>query len=100
MRWWLGGVLIACTGGTAVRPGPETSGGLETHAALADDDVFTPAYGRPELEKALIAERAAEATLEHRVTDLEAHPDEDALRVASADLAVRRRFIASLEACE
>jgi hypothetical protein len=76
-----------------------------THTQLADEDRFTPSYAKPELSKALIAERAAEATAEQTVAELEARDPRDAaaddrLRAATADLAVRRRFIAALEACE
>jgi hypothetical protein len=76
-----------------------------THTELADEDRYTPGYGKPELSKALIAERGAEATAEKVVAELEAKETldtagEDRLRVAAADLAVRRRFIAALEACE
>jgi hypothetical protein len=67
----------------------------------------SPRYGKAELQKALIAERAAEATVERRVADLEARQSDaaspaldDQLRVALADLAVRRRFITTLEVCE
>jgi len=78
---------------------------------MADDDRFTPTYSKADLSKALIAERAAEATGEKTVAELYARMEasanreavvaaEDQLRVAQADLAVRRRFIASLEACE
>jgi hypothetical protein len=71
--------------------------------------MYKPSYGKAELQKALIAERTAEATAERRVADLEARQGEtraadaalaDQLRVATADLAVRRRFIATLESCD
>lgn len=71
---------------------------------FAEEDRFVPAYGKPELQRALIAERGREATDERRVAELEGKdgegPQGDALRVALADLAIRRRFIATLEACE
>jgi hypothetical protein len=75
---------------------------------LADEELYRPSYGKPELGKALISERAAEATVERRVAELEARsgeaaspdPVDDQLRGAVADLAVRRRFIATLEACQ
>lgn len=68
---------------------------------LADEDRYKPSYGKPELQRALIAERGAEATGERLVAELEAGTgSEDRLHVAIADLAIRRRFIASLEACE
>lgn len=69
-------------------------------SALADDDDVKPSYGKAELEKALIAERGAEATNERRVAELEQKDDADGLRVAVADLAVRRRFITALETCQ
>ncbi len=74
---------------------------------LAEEDRFVPSYGKAELQRALIAERGAEASGERKVRDLEAlvasgatMAGSDRLRVALSDLAVRRRFIASLEACE
>lgn len=72
----------------------------EPHAQLAEDDDVRPTYGTAALEKALIAERGAEATNERRVTDAETKGDDDALRIATADLAVRRRFITALETCQ
>lgn len=96
-------VLVACPGATAVGPPPADPGDGQ-HSALADEDSYKPSYGKPELQRALISERGAEATGERRVAELEARQAEaavdDQLRVAVADLAVRRRFIASLEACE
>jgi hypothetical protein len=89
--------------------GTQTNGQLPfvpdpPRGSLADDDLFVPTYGKAELQKALIAERGAEATGERVVAELEGKPldqaGEDRLRVARADLAVRRRFITSLEACE
>lgn len=81
------------------------------HSTLAEEELYKPSYGAAELQKALIAERGAEATLERRVAELEARREappagasapalDDQLRVAAADLAVRRRFITTLEACE
>jgi hypothetical protein len=70
------------------------------HASLADADDYTPEYGRSELEKALITERAAEVSQRQHVARLEAHGSADQLRVARADLGVERRFIATLESCE
>jgi hypothetical protein len=76
-------------------------------AHLADEDRYVPSYGKAELQRALIAERGAEATGERNVRDLEelvasgaTMAGSDRLRVALSDLAVRRRFIATLEACE
>ena len=94
-----------------MRP-PPVDPGEPPHAVLADEDRYQPAYGKPELQKAVIDERAAEATLERRIGQIEAqlasppvpgatNPGlEDQLLIATADLAVRRRFIATLEACE
>lgn len=60
-----------------------------------------PTYGKSELSRALQKERGAEAAGERIVADLEAKDaSDDQRRVAAADLAVRRRFIASLETCE
>jgi hypothetical protein len=93
--------LLACGGAEKTRPQLPDRGGAR--AAFGDDDRFVPAYEKSELNKALIAERALEATGERKLAELEAQGPEasnDPLRVARADLAVRRRFIASLEACE
>jgi len=63
-----------------------------------------PPYGQPELQKALIAERAAEVTAERRLAEIEQRANDragqDRWIVATADLAVRRRFITTLEICE
>jgi hypothetical protein len=70
-------------------------------AVLPDDEPPPlPAYRKPELEQAIAAEqaeieRASQAT-EARLDD--PAPDEQ-LAEALADLAVRRRFAAALEAC-
>ena len=100
--------LAGCPGsGTALPPpgNPDDA----PHSTLADEDTDKPSYGKPELQRALIAERGTEASLERRVGELEARRDaasaadlalDDQLRVAVADLGVRRRFIATLEACE
>ncbi|MEO8554474.1 MAG: hypothetical protein ABI678_31075, partial [Kofleriaceae bacterium] len=72
----------------------------EPHTQLATDDDPKPTYDKAALEKALIAERGAEATNERRVADAEQKGDGDGLRIAVADLAVRRRFIATLETCQ
>lgn len=96
-------LAVGCAGGTGARP-PPTDPDDQARAALADEDAYKPTYGRPDLQKALIAERGAEATAERRVADLEARQADsligDQLRVAVADLAVRRRFIQALEACD
>ena len=102
---WLLAAFLGCGGGSTTAP--RLLDEPISHSQLADDDRFVPAYGKPELQKALIAERGAEATGERAVGELQARQgestrvaDEDRLRVAMADLAVRRRFIVSLEACE
>jgi hypothetical protein len=89
--------FLACgTGPGRTVDHPATSTGR-----LASEDQYVPTYGKPEIQKALIGERAAEATGERAVADLEAKAGaDDRLRVAIADLAVRRRFIKNLEACE
>jgi hypothetical protein len=88
MRLLLAVLLVGCTHGS----GPATQSGgdtvLATHESLASEDDFQPSYGKADLEKALISERGAESQLEAQGDD------------AAADLAVRRRFIASLEACQ
>jgi hypothetical protein len=96
-------LAIGCAGSNATRPSTAEPDD-QTHSALADEDAYKPTYGKPELQKALIAERGAEATAERRVAELESRPTDslvsDQLRVAVADLAVRRRFIQTLEACD
>jgi len=106
---------LGCPGSGATLPPPTRPEGqpeAASHSALADEDADPPSYGKAEIRRALISERAAEATLERRVGEIEArladppapgatNPAlEDQLRVAAADLAVRRRFIATLEVCE
>lgn len=96
---WVWLAFLGCSGGPP-RP-PPADPADPVLGQLADDDVYKPSYGTPELQRALIKERGAEATGERRVAELEAGTGtDDQLRVAVADLAVRRRFIASLEACE
>src|SRR5262249_50238101 len=96
---WLALVLIACG-----HPGPAVHGaaeqGIATGSVLAPDDSYTPPYAKAELEKALIAERAAEAGVERQAADLEAKDDDEALRIARANLGVRQRFVAMLEVCQ
>jgi hypothetical protein len=96
-------LAVGCAGSNATRP-PANEPDEPGHSALAVEDAYKPTYGKPELQKALIAERGAEATAERRVAELEARPVDsmvsDQLRVAVADLAVRRRFIQTLEACD
>jgi hypothetical protein len=93
--------LTACAG-SAGTPAPHRGGdtGISTHEGLAAADDFQPAYSKTDLENALIAERAAESSGEKQVMDAEFKGDDDARLTASADLAVRRRFIAALENCQ
>lgn len=96
--------VAACTG---AQPRPPAGGerGLATHADLADVDGFTPSYPAAELASALVAERGAVAARERAVAELAASDARDPaavdqLRVAIADLAVQRRFLAMLDICE
>jgi len=97
-------LLAACAGPTTYKPPVTTPDqGDTTPAVLADENNYKPAYGKADLEKALITERGREATAERVLTDFEAHgtdATDDQMRTAAADLAVLRRFIASLEACQ
>ncbi|HEU4730684.1 MAG TPA: hypothetical protein VFT22_22470 [Kofleriaceae bacterium] len=103
------GAWAGCSPGAPSRP-PPAEPAETAHATLAEDDDYSPSYGKPELQKALIDERGLEASGERQVAELLARRDdapgaalvalEDQLRVAQADLAVRRRFLATLEACE
>lgn len=96
-------LVAGCPGGAGVPPPPAAPADLP-HSALADDDHYQPSYGKAELARALTSERGAEATAERQISELEARPADAAtdeqLRVAIADLAVRRRFRTTLEACE
>lgn len=104
--WLTCAFLAACGGGAGggtTTPVNEPIAGGE----LADEDRFVPTYGKADLSRALIAERGAEAAAERQVQEIEAlvaagstPAGTDRLRVALVDLAVRRRFIATLEACE
>lgn len=100
---WVALAFLGCGGGAANRTEfgstPESSPGNFT-----PEDIYVPTYSKAELQKALIAERGAEATGERIATELEAKvadgPTNDRWRIARADLEVRRRFIRSLETCE
>ena len=91
--------LASCSSAPHTVQGGRNAPEAESRSALADDDDIKPTYGKAEIEKALIAERGAEATGERHVAELEG-TDSAQLRMAVADLAVRRRFIAALEACQ
>lgn len=96
----------ACGGGSGPGPGPRSPDApAGARSQFAEEERHVPSYGQPELSRALIGERGAEATAERIVAELEAQEARDAagddrLRALAADLAVRRRFIAQLEACE
>jgi hypothetical protein len=92
--------LAACSSPNTFKPPPPGDHGSHSGGELADDDAYKPTYGKPELERALILERGLEASAEHLVHELEAAGDADRLPIARADLAVRGRFIATLEACQ
>lgn len=103
--WLLGTFLIACGGGGGVARVADQP--IGARGQLAEEDHLVPTYGKAELQRALFAERGAEATNERQVREFEAlvaagstMAGSDRLRVALSDLAVRRRFIATLEACE
>jgi hypothetical protein len=97
-------VLLACAAcgsGSAGSTAASTTGEVTSRpAAIAEDDVYQPPYAKTDLRQALTAERAAVATAEQRLRELEDKGDYDQLRIARADLAVRRNFVASLESCE
>jgi hypothetical protein len=88
--------LTACKSGGA----PLTDDVTVHTGPLADDDSYKPSYDKTDLAEAVSAERAAEASAAARVRELEDKGDHDQFRTAAADLAVRRRFLASLEVCE
>jgi hypothetical protein len=92
--------LAACGGGSARTP-HGTDPGAPATGDFAEEDRYVPSYSKSDLQRALEKERGAEASAERLVADLEAtDATDDRRRVAAADLAVRRNFIASLEACE
>jgi len=97
------GIALGC-GGSGVGNPPAVDPGDPPHSVLAEDELYKPDYGKPALRAALVAERGLAASAERLVDDLAARqpdaPVDDQLRQAVADLAVRRRFIATLEACE
>ncbi|HUS28875.1 MAG TPA: hypothetical protein VMZ53_10200 [Kofleriaceae bacterium] len=94
--------LAACKSGGSPRGAGAGFDDVTYHTSLAEDDGGEPApsYDKGEVQKALFAERAAEAKWELRITELESAGDPDPVNAARADLAVRRRFIATLETCE
>jgi hypothetical protein len=102
MKWLA--LLLAITGLSGCKRGSEAGGtgasDVTYHAPVAEEAEPAPSYGKPELQRALIAERGAEAAAERHVAELETSGDPDQVRVARDDLSVRRRFIASLEVCE
>src|SRR5688572_6159753 len=92
------GAFLSCSSGTSGRSADHP---VAKPGELAAEDQHVPTYGKPEIQRALIGERAAEASGERLVAELESKPGiDDRLRIAIADLAVRRRFIKTLEACE
>lgn len=91
-------VAFACGGPQRAEiAGRDQSANLATGATLAPDDEPRPSYTRAALEQALIAERGAEAADEQRLASTQ---DDARVVELTADLAVRRRFIASLESCQ
>ena len=94
-------ILASCKHGSAPAGGNQPTevtpaGG---HTSFADEE-STPPYDKAALRIALIAEREAQTKAEQTVVDAEAAGDEERLRRALADLAVRRRFVAILEVCD
>lgn len=104
-------LLVAASCGGASPPSPPPAAPAPSaepaRSAFAADDGYQPSYAKPELLRALAAERALAATEQRRVAELDeqsarqADPAlSDQLYTARADLAVRHRFIATLEACD
>ena len=94
----------ACSGGAGAGPRPQAPDSAAPRSQFAEEDRYAPPYGKPELSRALEGERGAAAAAERAIAELEAaEPRDDVaeerLRTALADLGVRRRFLASLEAC-
>lgn len=89
--------MVGCKTGSA----PSGAADEVTYHAAATSltvDEYQPSYDKAELERALAAEREAAQAAEQKLEARE-DTDHDQLRVAAADLAVRRRFVASLAAC-
>ena len=96
---WLLTAFLACSGGGTPRTQDPSSSSVP--GEFAEEDRFAPSYPKADISRALQRERGAEATAERVLADLEAKDAPyDQVRVAAADLAVRRRFIAALETCE
>ena len=100
---WLAAAFLACGGGTVRAPQPWPAPG-EARGEFAEPDRFVPSYERADISRALERERGAEASAERMIAELAAREPspaiEDQLRVARADLEVRRRFIHTLETCQ
>lgn len=98
--------MVALAPGCGAGPGaPAPEQPSETaRAVMAAEDMFSPAYSKSELQKALIAERLAVADADRVLGELEARPPGAAadaeIRIAGVDRAVRGRFLTALEACE
>lgn len=92
--------IAACSSGLPPSRAPGAGEqGIVTHAAFPDDeDAVAPSYGKSELERALASERTALDAGEKHVAEVA--DDSAGLAVAVADLAVRRRFVATLEDCQ
>src|SRR5262245_29289069 len=91
--------VVACKSGGG-QPVDTTFGPTTSTSTFAAEDEPAPSYGKSELQSALITERGVEASAERQIGELETGTDPDALRIAHDDLAVRRRYIATLEHCE
>jgi hypothetical protein len=92
--------LVACSGAGAPHKATGWSDpASQTHSQLAAYDEAAPTYDRADLERTLTAERAAALAASGEIAQLE-QGEPETLRIALADLAVRRRFIATLEVCK
>jgi len=91
--------ITACKTGSAPS-GTGTTDDITVHSGKLAEDEYRPTYDKAELQKALATERAADTIGEARLRELEDKGDFDQLLRATGDLRVRRRFIASLAACE
>jgi len=101
---WVALAFLGCGGGNQNRTEFGTTPDTSSSGGFTAEDIYVPTYGKAELQKALFAERGAEATADRVVGELEAKvadgPTNDRWRIARADLEVRRRFIRALESCE
>lgn len=91
--------LTACKTGSEAKPAGDE---LTVHgpvAPLPEEDLYKPTYDKADLDKAIASEGSAITAAEQHLAEVADTGDTDQLRTATYDLAVRRRYLASLELC-